>query len=462
MSDTIAHPSLSDKAKGLGRVVSKSLHAAKSVVKTQVLRKDRVTPEAFELRLAVCQNCPDGHATYNKDGSLHTCGPMLQSLKDEGRKTCGCVLKAKARDAKETCPFNHWPTPTPQQTELEALPLTVLNAKVENIELSEENQQKLDEMMSELRKRHGRLLGPDGTPYAIPATKNSEARTSGASGGGLWTPSGDVSLVDPGRRRFLGAAAVMAGALIAPGYLWARNPEELCYFEVKNCEDATSKWVRCDVVQGHKVGDTFKNGGTGGDGKCYEVKANHNAQPQGEELDIGIIDWEDDCSPQCGCECGDCSFSEGSMITGTIVRKHCYYPYQGDCTGEINGASTNYETVNLSFAPGSCSNGHPTWAGTSTQEIYIHPDDCVGPGEILDVIENDNERFRYNCSTSSWQRRHGSSWDPVDFTKPYYLFTRTESCLGISVGGELCTGWGEDSVYRQESGTWTVSGNPSP
>ena len=395
----INNNNIGDKAKGLGRVVSKSLHAAKSVVKTQVLRQDRVTPEAFELRLAVCQNCPGGHATYNKDGSLHTCGPMLQSLKDAGQKTCGCVLKAKARDAKESCPFNHWSTPTPQQTELEALPLTVLNAKVENIELSEENQQKLDEMMSELRKRHGRLLGPDGTPYAIPATKNSEARTSGGgtSGGGLWTPGGDVSLVDPGRRRFLGAAAAMAGALIAPGYLWARNPEELCYFEVKSCEDGNSKWVRCDVVQGHKVGDTFKNGGTGGDGKCYEVKSNHQKQPQGEELDLGTLDWEDDCD-SCDSVPNDCSSSNWHNKCWKIsysTRTNLYLSSGEVLTGDCS------RTIYIPVRASVISTQAPDFDGTGCYKSGSNHEECG------DFSSSGTLRLGFNETKGQWQVASG-------------------------------------------------------
>jgi len=85
-------------------------HAAKSVVKTQLLRRDRVAEADYQARLEVCRHCPGAHATFKSDGSLHTCGPMVESLKEQGRKTCGCVLSKKARDAKETCPFGYWPT----------------------------------------------------------------------------------------------------------------------------------------------------------------------------------------------------------------------------------------------------------------------------------------------------------------------------------------------------------------
>ncbi|MEM9753210.1 MAG: hypothetical protein AAF916_07465 [Planctomycetota bacterium] len=72
---------------GLGRVVGRSLGAARSVVKTQVLRADRATDAHHHARLDTCRDCPGGHARFKRDGSLHTCGPMLVSLTREGQPT---------------------------------------------------------------------------------------------------------------------------------------------------------------------------------------------------------------------------------------------------------------------------------------------------------------------------------------------------------------------------------------
>lgn len=92
-----------------GEVIRRAAHAGRSVAKT-TLGIDRASDEQFEARLAVCHRCPGGHATFKKDGGLHTCGPMLKSMADAGQQTCGCILNKKARDLKEDCPFGYWPT----------------------------------------------------------------------------------------------------------------------------------------------------------------------------------------------------------------------------------------------------------------------------------------------------------------------------------------------------------------
>lgn len=84
------------------------MHGAKSTLQTQVLRMHRATDDEFKARLAVCENCE--FSTRKKSGELHSCGPMLQELRNQGKKTCGCILKNKARDRREDCPNNYWPT----------------------------------------------------------------------------------------------------------------------------------------------------------------------------------------------------------------------------------------------------------------------------------------------------------------------------------------------------------------
>ena len=41
-------------------------HGASSVLKTSVLRRDRVDEGAYESRLSVCRACPGGHARFRK------------------------------------------------------------------------------------------------------------------------------------------------------------------------------------------------------------------------------------------------------------------------------------------------------------------------------------------------------------------------------------------------------------
>lgn len=90
-----------------GGIVRGVIHAAASVAKTS-LGIDRASDEQIKARLDVCRACPGGHAIYRRD-KLHTCGPMLQSMRDAGRGTCGCILRGKARDPAEDCPFGWWP-----------------------------------------------------------------------------------------------------------------------------------------------------------------------------------------------------------------------------------------------------------------------------------------------------------------------------------------------------------------
>ncbi len=92
-------------------VAKHALRGARSIAKTS-LGIDRLPAEQITARLDVCRACPGEHATFRK-GDVHTCGPMLKSLKDKNRKTCGCILRAKAKDRKEDCPFGYWPKPDP-------------------------------------------------------------------------------------------------------------------------------------------------------------------------------------------------------------------------------------------------------------------------------------------------------------------------------------------------------------
>lgn len=105
---TALDPSLADRIRAGSRMARRAARAARSIAKTAI-GIDRTSDDDFDARLGVCAACPGGHARYRK-GKLHTCGPMLDSLKAEGKGTCGCILSKKARDAAENCPFGYWPT----------------------------------------------------------------------------------------------------------------------------------------------------------------------------------------------------------------------------------------------------------------------------------------------------------------------------------------------------------------
>lgn len=88
-------------------VMEHAIRGAASIAKTS-LGIDRASEEQVEERLNVCRKCPGGHAVW-KDGDIHTCGSMLQSMRDAGQGTCGCILSKKTRDLAENCPFGWWP-----------------------------------------------------------------------------------------------------------------------------------------------------------------------------------------------------------------------------------------------------------------------------------------------------------------------------------------------------------------
>ena len=77
-----------------------------SVVKTQILRRDRVSDKVYAERLNTCTNCPGSHAVF-KNGALFTCGEFKNSITGK-LPTFGCVLTKKARDASQDCPMGYW------------------------------------------------------------------------------------------------------------------------------------------------------------------------------------------------------------------------------------------------------------------------------------------------------------------------------------------------------------------
>lgn len=119
-------PTRRQQAAAVARAVSRAtLSAAKTT-----LGIDEVSNTVYHARLNVCRQCPGNHAVWRhkdkrtaqpttveerdqleRDGfKLHTCGPMLDSMRGKGEGTCGCILTSKARDAKEDCPLDYWPT----------------------------------------------------------------------------------------------------------------------------------------------------------------------------------------------------------------------------------------------------------------------------------------------------------------------------------------------------------------
>ena len=94
------------------RAAGRAFHGAKSTAKTAI-GIDRLPAGEVKRRLDVCRQCDEAQWA---DGDVHTCGPMLESMKREGRGACGCILSKKARDAKESCPHGYWPEPRKDDT----------------------------------------------------------------------------------------------------------------------------------------------------------------------------------------------------------------------------------------------------------------------------------------------------------------------------------------------------------
>lgn len=97
------------RTRQVANLIGSAARATRSVTKTS-LGIHRATDKQVDARLNVCRQCPGNHAIW-KHGDVHTCGPMLQSMKAEGGGTCGCILRRKVRDLTEHCPFGWWPAP---------------------------------------------------------------------------------------------------------------------------------------------------------------------------------------------------------------------------------------------------------------------------------------------------------------------------------------------------------------
>lgn len=95
--------------RNLGHLGEDAIVAAKSIVKTELLRKDRLTDSQVKQRLAVCLACPGGHVVLDKKGQVKSCGPLLGRNRNQSKSPCGCLLRKKARDRLQECPFDYWP-----------------------------------------------------------------------------------------------------------------------------------------------------------------------------------------------------------------------------------------------------------------------------------------------------------------------------------------------------------------
>ncbi|MEM8784091.1 MAG: hypothetical protein AAGE65_14725 [Planctomycetota bacterium] len=300
--------------------------AASSVLKTSVLRRGRVSLPVLERRLDTCRSCPGGHARFKADGSLHTCGPMLDSMRGKAGGTCGCVLNRKALDAAQDCPFGHWPKVDPAQVEPEPKP----------------------------------------APARVPAVARAATPTPGLVAPArpkLWVPGQDEPALP--RRQFLGrSAAAVAGAGFAGVGLSTWGPQRVMaqsepgYIRVSPCQDGAGTHVACSDVVGRQTDEIF----AATDGKCYsiassaiELNASQPVTPGGSWYAPGQCQQCDDDTVNCpdcnGVPIGDgpcednCLAGRDIVVNYSIVinseRPCCNMP--GDPQASLNGS------VNLTY-----------------------------------------------------------------------------------------------------------------
>lgn len=233
-----------------------------SVVKTEVLRRDRASDGLYAQRLEVCRSCPGGHATFTGKGQLRSCGPMTASMVDAESDACGCLLKKKARDARQSCPQGHWSAiGDPDRLEVADSPSCA----------------------------SANILAP-----SISAPRKIEPAPS------PWS-----------RRRFVGrAVAAVAGTALLIPRAWAAATGN-CYVRLTPCGDAPAGCVPCRKLQGLMIGSVIKTGE-----HCYTIEGNPppSVEPHGQELEQFSVDGEFASCPEClgGCEHLGCTFTEGS------------------------------------------------------------------------------------------------------------------------------------------------------
>ena len=230
-----------------------------SVVKTEVLRRDRASDGLYAQRLEVCRSCPGGHATFTGKGQLRSCGPMTASMVDAESDACGCLLKKKARDARQSCPQGHWSAVgDPDRLEVADSP-SCASANI------------LAPSISAPRK-----IEPEPSPWS--------------------------------RRRFVGrAVAAVAGTALLIPRAWAAATGA-CYVRLTPCDDAPAGCMPCSVAQSKSlaIGSVVKAGED-----CYTIASDPPfPDPQGQNFDdVSLVQSCSDCS---GCERLGCTFQEGS------------------------------------------------------------------------------------------------------------------------------------------------------
>ncbi|MEM1208382.1 MAG: hypothetical protein AAGI54_03860 [Planctomycetota bacterium] len=261
-------------------VLRSTASAASSLWRTQVARQGRLNDEAYQARLATCRSCPSGHATFDANGNLKTCGSTLAGMasSDKTKTGCGCSLRAKARDAQQACPMGHWPTV--RKTDLEparrperiALPGPARSAPSPALASSSPS---TDE-------NAGRLILP-GNP-AWPFNRRGFLRRAAAAG-------------------VAGSAATLLGERVVQA-----QGKSGCYVQIEACEDDSTHWLSCAKIQEGTTTQTVVKDAS--QDKCYTIVgakavSEAEAKKSGGDLLSFTPSKVDDCNA-----CNPCDFCD--------------------------------------------------------------------------------------------------------------------------------------------------------
>lgn len=403
-------------------IIDAVAHGLGSTVKTQVLRRDRISSEEYAERLDICSSCPGGHATFRGNGQLYSCGPLLESIAQPRKKgqPCGCLLKAKARDLKEECPFGYWPT-------IEG------EASLALAEQPCDPQPRVAPYDVMLASGKG---GPGVVRLSSQRRKDRLAATLEAFGSSFDS--------DMTRRRFLG----MSVASIAVGMLVPRamgDDMEPYYIPLEGCSVGGKKYVACEDVEGRKLGEVGKlSVDPEEEPECYEIISMH-AEPESkvkqEDIVQGISTWHEDCE---ACETSDSSGGDGgdsdsggsgsstsgdsgeSDSSGTCSCGSCDLPVGGAVTVSYSSqGEKSSRTVNgtLSPVPGTCGQ----WSGIvdvlsrkgKPLETYcdgqtrVNASISCGSGEWVFSSDSNDPEISDPCSGFAASQ----FWDPADVSQ---------------------------------------------
>ena len=114
-TDNNSNNRISNMAQNITSNLNNVSQGIKSIIKTNVLKKDLSSKEIIDNRTSICNTCPNAKKYTN--GELLSCGELTAmftkvTVDKKGnkitKKPCGCILKQKIKDIKQKCPLDKW------------------------------------------------------------------------------------------------------------------------------------------------------------------------------------------------------------------------------------------------------------------------------------------------------------------------------------------------------------------